>query len=421
MAPRKTGPLAAAPPRTQDAAVLPAGVMRGIAYIRENSDGPVSLAQIAGAAGVANRTLQKHFRRFLRLSPLGFLRQVRLERARGDLLCGAVTAVGVTAVGVTGVAGNRGFSHLGRFSVAYRAAYQERPSETSRAGRQLAGGMSGPSVAMLLLPAKWRAELARASMRRPEHPEALALALEALPLASVAEAGSAARALDLAGKAAERDPGYALPRALAAWCHAQRVVYTWTGSLSAERAAVQRLAAEAGALDHGDATVQTVLCAAHAAIGDLQAAELCIGRALRADPSSHWAWQRSAWLQTYRGDAAAARAQFRHALRLDPAAPQVFNTYIGLGLAAFDAGEYRDAAGWIRLGLRSSPTAVWSNRVLAAAEARLGRGGEARLSATRLRRAQPDISIGQIVAILPVNADFLARLADGLETAGMPG
>jgi AraC-like DNA-binding protein/Flp pilus assembly protein TadD len=387
-----------------------------VAFIREKSDEPLTLAQIAEAAGLSSRTLQKHFQRFLRVSPISLLHQVRLERAHDDLLRSA----GSTRV--TTVATSRGFGHLGRFSVAYRKIYQERPSVTSRAraiGRTPEDDGSHPTVTTLLHPANWQSELARAGACRPDHPEALALALNAFPLASIAEAGSATKALDLASRAADRDPGYALPRALAAWCHAQRVVYTWTHSPAAERASALRLATEAIRLDHADATVQTILCAAYAAIGDLPAAQLCIERALQADPSSHWAWQRSAWLQLYRGDAALAREQFGHALRLDPAAPQIFNTYIGLGLVAFDQGQYRDAAGWVRLGLRSSPTALWSHRVLAAAEARLGRKDEARLSATRLRRAQPDISIGQIVATLPVNADFLDRLADGLETAGM--
>jgi AraC-like DNA-binding protein/Tfp pilus assembly protein PilF len=398
-----------------NAMVLPKGVLRATAFIREHSDRPMTLEQIAAAASLSKRRLQKQFRRFVGVSPMGLLRQVRLERAHDDFLC----STQVTRV--TTVATNRGFNHLGRFSVAYRSLYQERPSETSRAGpvgRQLIDRLQ-PVLATMLDPERWRAELGRASTCRPDHPDALALALEALPLASIAEPGSATRALDLLGQASDRDPGYALPRALAAWCHAQRVVYTWTGCPASEREAVLRLAADAARLDHGNATVQTVLCAAHSAIGDLPSAERCIELALQADPSSHWAWQRSAWLQLYRGDAASARTQFRHALRLDPAAPQVFNTYIGLGLAGFDLGEYRDAAGWIRLGLRSSPIAAWSHRVLAAAEARLGRKDEARLSATRLRRAQPDISIGQIVATLPVNADFLARLAEGLETAGI--
>lgn len=404
-------------PLRSECAVLPAGLRRAVAYICDHSDHPISLPQIAAAAGVSSRTLQKHFNRFLGTSPIAWLRRVRLEHAHDDFLREADGGK------VTVIASSRGFSHLGRFSAAYRDIYRERPSETLRSGHARAAIINRvpqPSVATLLQPGRWQTELTRASRCRPEHPEALALALLALPLASIAEPASAAQALELAGKAHERDPEYALPLALAAWCHAQRVVYTWTACPAAERQTVLRLANEAARRDDGDATVQTALCAAYAAIGDLANAERCIDTALAADPASHWAWQRSAWLQSYHGNAATATAQFRHALQIDPGAPQTFNTYIGLGIAAFDAGNYREATGWIRLGLRSSPSALWSHRILAAAEARQGYKDEARLSAMRLRRSQPDLSIGQIIATLPVNANFLARLADGLETAGLP-
>lgn len=397
--------------------MLPAGLRRAVAYIRDHSDHPISLTQVADAAGVSNRTLQKHFQRFLGTSPTAWLQRVRLERAHDDFLREADGSK------VTFIASSRGFAHLGRFSAAYRNIYHERPSETLRSCQIHATVINRrpqPSIGELLQPGRWQTELTRASRCRTEHPEALVLTLLALPLASISEPASAARALELTSKAHELDPDYALPLALAAWCHAQRVVYTWTEYPIAERLAVLRLADEAAYRDCGDATVQTTLCAAYAAIGDLANAELHINRALIADPASHWAWQRSAWLQTYRGDVVAATKQFRHALLTDPGAPQTFNTCIGLGIAAFDAENYREAAGWIRLGLRSSPSALWSHRVLAAAEALQGHKDEAKLSATRLRQAQPDLSIGQIIATLPVNANFLARLADALETAGMP-
>lgn len=400
------------------ATTLPDTVVRALAFIRTHSDDRLTLARIAGAAGVTNRRLQKQFKLCLGVSPMAVLRDARLERAHADFLAST------DPTRVTTVATDRGFSHLGRFSVAYRKAFLETPSATARAGpagRQLIVSAPGAALAALLRPERWQAELRRAQRQGSARPDALALALDAFPLASVAEAGSAARALELCEQSADIDPSYALPRALAAWCHAQRVVYTWTATPAGEREKALGLAAEAVRLDSGDATVQTVLCATYAAIGDLPAAQASIAPALLADPASHWAWQRSAWLRTYRGEKNAARAEFQRALRADPTAPQVFNTYIGLGLVAFDAGEYRDAAGWIRLGLRASPTAVWSHRVLAAAEARLGHRDEARLSVGRLRRSDPDLSIAAIVATLPVNPDFLDRLADGLETAGMQG
>jgi adenylate cyclase len=198
------------------------------------------------------------------------------------------------------------------------------------------------------------------------------------------------------------------------------VVYTWRGALEGEREMALRLAGEAARLNRTDPTVLTVLGATLAVVGHLDEAARHIHAALALDPHSHWAWQRCGWLKTYAGDFTTAVAYFRRALTLNPHAPQIFNTYVGLGVAEFDAGNYDQAAGWIRLALQALPTALWAHRILAAAEAHAGHGGEARRSVAALRRAQPDLSIGRIVSTFPANPGFLHRLAEGLESGGMP-
>jgi AraC-like DNA-binding protein/Tfp pilus assembly protein PilF len=399
-------------------AVVPRDVKLAIDHMRRHADGPICVADVARAAGVPRRTLQQHFRRFVGQSLTAYLLHLRLERARSELLRSP------SGANVTAIALRHGFAHLGRFSDTYRRTYGEAPSATLRRGRfvPLRGGGSphASAVAALLAPEKWAADLARARRHRPDNPEACELAMRALPLASVGERGAVAQALDLASEAALRDPEYALPPALAAWCHAQRVVYTWTSVPEVEREEAMRLAREAARHDIGDATVRTVLGAAQAVIGQLDDAARHISAALALDPRSPWAWQRSAWMHTYAGDVTAAIAEFRRALHLNPDAPQTFNTYIGLGVAEFEAGNYHHAAAWVRLGLRASPAALWSHRILAAAAARSGHKDEAHWSAATLRRAQPALSIGQIVATFPANPNFLDRLADGLATAGVP-
>ncbi|WP_294014024.1 helix-turn-helix transcriptional regulator [Streptomyces sp.] len=61
----------------------------------------------------------------LGVTPLTYLRNVRLDRVHADLLTGAT--------GVTEAAGRWGFSHLNRFSAAYRRRFGAAPSQT-RAG-----------------------------------------------------------------------------------------------------------------------------------------------------------------------------------------------------------------------------------------------------------------------------------------------
>lgn len=89
---------------------------------------PLTVADIAAAAGVSERTLQSAFRSELATTPIAYLKARRLERARADL-ADAATA---DAVGVTTIAARWGFGHLGRFAAEYRARFGESPSQTLR-------------------------------------------------------------------------------------------------------------------------------------------------------------------------------------------------------------------------------------------------------------------------------------------------
>ena len=100
---------------------------RAATYLEEHLDEPLTIAGVAAAQGVCTRVLQEAFRRELDTTPLLYLRQLRLRVARARLLTASA------GVSVTEIALGVGLTHLGRFSVMYRAAYGESPSETLRA------------------------------------------------------------------------------------------------------------------------------------------------------------------------------------------------------------------------------------------------------------------------------------------------
>ncbi|UWZ34808.1 AraC family transcriptional regulator [Dactylosporangium roseum] len=89
---------------------------------------PFTVDMLARQAGISVRALQKGFRREFAVSPLEYLRAVRLKRAREELLR-AGPSEGVT---VTDVATRWGFGHLGWFGQRYRERYGESPSKTLR-------------------------------------------------------------------------------------------------------------------------------------------------------------------------------------------------------------------------------------------------------------------------------------------------
>jgi AraC-like DNA-binding protein len=89
-----------------------------------------SVSRLAHAAGVSVRTLENEFHRLIGLPPIAYIRRVRLERVREDLM--ATTG---REIRVSEVATRWGFNHFGRFSRDYYKEYNEKPSETVRRNR----------------------------------------------------------------------------------------------------------------------------------------------------------------------------------------------------------------------------------------------------------------------------------------------
>ncbi|MBP0491179.1 AraC family transcriptional regulator [Pararoseomonas indoligenes] len=106
--------------------VRPAALRRALGFLQARATEPLTLADIATAAGVPERTLHEAFRRHLGTTPLRHLRDLRLDRARARLRAGGE--------GVTEAALAVGFTHLSRFAGDYVARFGERPSETLRRG-----------------------------------------------------------------------------------------------------------------------------------------------------------------------------------------------------------------------------------------------------------------------------------------------
>lgn len=103
-------------------------VREAVAFIAENLANPISLEDIANAAHVSVRSMQQGFRSDLGTSPMAYLRDRRLDRARADL----ADAVATDELSVTDVAERWGFGHLGNFALHYRKRFGETPSQTLR-------------------------------------------------------------------------------------------------------------------------------------------------------------------------------------------------------------------------------------------------------------------------------------------------
>lgn len=105
-----------------------ATLRRAVAYIDAHAGEPVTLADIAAAAGTTGRAVQAAFRRHLDTTPMGYLRRVRLDGAHRDMQDADPT----TGATVAAIAARWGFSHMARFTSFYQEQYGTLPSHTLR-------------------------------------------------------------------------------------------------------------------------------------------------------------------------------------------------------------------------------------------------------------------------------------------------
>ena len=98
-----------------------------VEHIHAHAAEDVTVGELSAVAGLSVRSVQESFRRVFDVSPLTYLRQVRLDRVRADLL-----STDPQAGAVGDVARRWGFTHLGRFSAAYHQRFGEYPKQTLR-------------------------------------------------------------------------------------------------------------------------------------------------------------------------------------------------------------------------------------------------------------------------------------------------
>ena len=370
---------------------LPADLVRALGWLRGHLSEPIQLERLAQISGVRPRTLETHFKMFLGTTPLGWVRRMRLARARQEMLHAGPEDT------VTGVALSSGFGQLGRFAADYRKAFGELPSTTmQRARNSLQNG---------------------ADM---DLDEAIRLTLGALPFAFAVAPKQCGAALEELSRPQELAPTYGLPKAIAAWCWGQRAAHRFSATPDLDRERSCQLAEEAYDLAPHDALALTLSSGALVLAHRLEEADRRLERALALDPWLAYAWIRRGWMSAYFGDSDAAIRELSIALHLMPFEPLRHLSFIGMGCAHFAAGRYDRAALWVQSGVKASPGSFWAQRIAVAAAALTGERGEARRMGRQLMRKDPDLTIAEARQAWPFTPAFMSRLGDGLEIAGLP-
>jgi AraC-like DNA-binding protein len=99
-------------------------VGRAVRWLAEHYDQPIRIADLAGHVGVSVPTLNRHFRAVTAMSPLQYQKQLRLQRARVELLAapGDVAAVGYAV----------GYDSPSQFSREYRRLFGVPPGQDTK-------------------------------------------------------------------------------------------------------------------------------------------------------------------------------------------------------------------------------------------------------------------------------------------------
>jgi AraC-like DNA-binding protein len=105
----------------------PRAIRVAVDFIEAEAHLPLTLSSIAARSQVSVRSLQQGFKRHLGMSPMSYLREVRLRRAHHTLL-----KADPSVVSVASIANDWGFTNLGRFAAAHAARYREPPAKTLR-------------------------------------------------------------------------------------------------------------------------------------------------------------------------------------------------------------------------------------------------------------------------------------------------
>ena len=111
-------------------AVAPAYVRRAVEYMEAHASEPLTVDMLAATVGISSRALFNAFREAYGQTPMGWLREFRLQQVRAALVTGQIATESLTQLAL-----QWGFFHYGRFAQYYRDRFGERPQETLRRGQ----------------------------------------------------------------------------------------------------------------------------------------------------------------------------------------------------------------------------------------------------------------------------------------------
>jgi TolB-like protein len=278
------------------------------------------------------------------------------------------------------------------------------------------------SVVGSIAPKLEQAEIERAKRKPTESFDAYDYYLQGLANVHLWEKEANAEALRCFYRAIELDPNFAAAHGLAARCYSQRQVSGWVTNREDEKSQTRRLARRAAELGRD---IPLALCTAGlglaGVVGEIEDGAALIARSLELNPNSAWAWLFDSWVKILAGEPEAAVEQVERAMRLSPQDPHIFNMQGLTAWACFFAGRYGETSFWAERAVRHQPNYLLGSVIYPASKVHLGQIDGARQGMARLRQLAPSLRISNLKDLASLRRpEDLARLAEGLRSAGLP-
>jgi adenylate cyclase len=245
------------------------------------------------------------------------------------------------------------------------------------------------SVAGVIEPALRAEEIRRSSDRPTNDLSAYDFYLRALSHWSSYDEQRVLEALDLLGKAVERDPRYGPALALAAHCHLLLAVSGSTEDPETDRRTSIDLARRALLIGPDDPDVLAPAAFVLGCFGDeIDVALGLIDHCCSLNPSCARGWYSSGVLRIFAGQPGVALEHFERLLRLSPR-DRLTDYLTGIGEALFFSRRFDEAVPKLLASLERAPRFPVTYRILAACYAHMGRPDKAREVVGRLRAITP--------------------------------
>jgi len=262
-------------------------------------------------------------------------------------------------------------------------------------------------------------EAARVWARGTNNVEAWQHAVRALELISQFSPSSYLDVRNLAEKAANLDPDYALAWAMVAFSHWYEGRLGYTGDTGAKFAHADELAQRALTFDESAPWVIGINALLAAPLGRSEEGVEIARRGVERNPSNADARFFLGYALTSAGHYGEAEEHLRAAISLNPFCP---NPYLGsLSRVLLCLGQFDEALALCDEVLKKEPTNLlgWVNRAAICGQS--GRAAEAQESVREIRRLAPNLRVGHLPGILLVSdPEILQRYTDAVRDSGLP-